>query len=127
MKLKEIRNQKGFKSKEIALRCGLDEASWSKIETYKFLPVPQTFNKICKELEVEPLEIYNRDEITLAPLPHKKRDKENSTKYNLCIFLPAQYRHIKGWIKTLGYSTLTEWILQYVKETEQKIKTRNKE
>lgn len=132
MKLKEIRLSRGLKSKEIAVRCGTDEAGWSKIETYKCLPIPAMLNKICEELEVKPLDIYSRDEITLVPALPSKNNTHNqeaaqSRGYNLCVFLPEEYRDKLGtWVKELGYPTFQAWLLPYIEETEDKINARHK-
>lgn len=133
MKLKQIRLSRGLKSKEIALRCGTDEAGWSKIETYKYLPIPAMLNKICEQLECKPLDIYDRDEVTLVP-PLSSKNSHNekgesvpSRGYNLCVFLPEEYRDKLGaWVKELGFPTFQAWLLPYIKETEDKINARHK-
>lgn len=123
MRLKELRLLKGYKAKEIGALVGLDEAAWSKIEKYHFLPTPATLNKICDVLQVSPLDIYERDEITLAS---QARPKKNSGAtagrgYNLCVMVPEEYREkLKTWIDKLGYRSFTSFIIDFLKATEEK-------
>lgn len=128
MKLKELRLSKGYKAKEIGALVGLDEAAWSKIEKYHFLPIPVTLNKICEVLQVEALDIYERDEVTLVkPAKAKRSSSESGGRgYNLCVMIPEEYREkLKTWIEELGYRTFTNWLLDYLKQTEEKYNARH--
>ena len=57
-RIKEIRKKKGFTQEQLAEKIGIGTANISYIETGKFAPTIENFEKIAKVLEVEPFELY---------------------------------------------------------------------
>lgn len=57
-RIKEIRKSKGMTQEQLAELVGIGTSNISYIETGKFAPTIENFEKIVKALEVEPQELY---------------------------------------------------------------------
>ena len=127
MKLKAKAKERNIKQKELGAAVGYDESEMSKIFHARLLPTPEKLAAICKALSCEVLEIYDRKEIDL--LPKKKPQIRNSRGYNLCVFIPEQYRFaLPDALAAGGFKTYYDWLKPYIEETISKYeeKRRNK-
>ncbi len=52
-RIKEYRNIKGLSQKEVALKIGIDQAQYSRIESGKVEPTVSSLEKIAEALEIE--------------------------------------------------------------------------
>ena len=119
MKLKEKAKERKIKQKELGAAVGYDESEISKIFHGRLLPTPEKMKAICEKLDCGVLEIYKRAEIDL--LPKKKAQIRNSRGYNLCVFIPEQYRFsLPEALSAGGYKTYYDWLKPYIEETVRK-------
>lgn len=94
---------------------GVDEPTLSKFENYKCLPTPDMMERILKALNCSITEIYDREEVTFRT--HKKTanssGEQPNTCYKMTVRVPARFKdHLQVALKTLGYSSITQWINQ---------------
>lgn len=57
-RIKEVRKSKGITQEQLAKCVGIGTSNISYIETGKFAPTIENFEKIVKALDVEPHELY---------------------------------------------------------------------
>ncbi len=57
-RIKEIRKSKNITQEQLAEKVGIGTANISYIETGKFAPTIENFEKIAQVLEVQPYELY---------------------------------------------------------------------
>lgn len=113
MKLKQVRLAKGRKAKELALSIGTDEPLMSKFENYKCLPIPPMMEKLCKELECQPTDLYEKEEMYYIGSRKSTATKKKKNIYHLSVELPNEAREFfKSHIKEMGYSDITDWANQ---------------
>ena len=60
--LKYYRKQKGFRQIDLALEINKGYNYINSIENEKYFPSPETIEQIAAVLEVEPMELFNREE-----------------------------------------------------------------
>lgn len=119
MKLKAKAKERNVMQKELGEMVGYDEAEMSRIFNARVLPTPEKMTAICKALDCEVLDIYERKEIDL--LPKKKARIRNSRGYNLCVFIPEQYRFsLPEALSAGGFKTYYDWLKPYIEETVRK-------
>lgn len=117
-KLKEQLKAKRIKQKELGKMVGYDESEMSKIVGNRVLPTPQKMTAICKALDCEVLEIYDRLEIDLLPKVPSREKVRNSRGYNLCVFIPEAYRYIlPEALSAAGHKTFYDWLKPYIEQT----------
>lgn len=71
-RIKTIRKSKGITQEQLAEYVGIGTANISYIETGKFAPSIENFEKIAEALAVEPQELYNF--ATLKPVDEMKKE-----------------------------------------------------
>lgn len=120
MKLKSLRVDKGISRAKIvkALKKAdsrIDSGLYDKYEEYIALPTPKQIKAICEVLKVEPLDIYNKEEITLNK-PQNDDKQGGSEKepecYKLTVLLPAEAKEWlnKEVLNKCGYRSITHWV-----------------
>ena len=60
--LKYYRKQKGFRQIDLALEINKGYNYINSIENEKYFPPPETIEQIAAVLEVEPMQLFNREE-----------------------------------------------------------------
>ena len=65
-KLKEIREQKGLKSKDVAAALGMNKSTYSHYEQGERFPKLDTFYDICKYYDINPDYLFE-----LSETPHR--------------------------------------------------------
>lgn len=58
LRIREIRKSKGITQEQLAEKVGIGTSNISYIETGKFAPSIESFEKIAEVLQVEPYELY---------------------------------------------------------------------
>ncbi len=72
--LKYYRKQKGFRQIDLALEINKGYNYINSIENEKYFPSPETIEQIASVLEIEPMQLFNREE------PQKSKLNENFEK-----------------------------------------------
>lgn len=109
MRLRQLLKIKNINQKDLAKKLGLGEPMLSKFSNYLCLPVPGTMKQICKELNCDVLDIYDKEEIEF--IAHKKkRTAEQMDCYRLTVNINKNFRKYfeKENLKKLGYDSLKE-------------------
>ena len=82
--LKYYRKQKGFRQIDLALEINKGYNYINSIENEKYFPSPETIEEISAVLEIEPMQLFNREEpqnvATDKNLEIKLNDIENQLK-----------------------------------------------
>lgn len=60
--LKYYRKQKGFRQIDLALEINKGYNYINSIENEKYFPSPETIEQIANVLEIEPMQLFNKDE-----------------------------------------------------------------
>ena len=110
MQLKTQIALKNVSAKDFASRVGESESMMSRYCNYKCLPIPATMDKICKELNCNVTDIYQKEEIMF--LKNKKRTHDNLDCYKLTVKLPVEYHQYfnSEFLKQCGYYSLKELV-----------------
>ena len=110
MKMKEIRQARQVKAKELADAIETDEPMISKFENYKCLPVPKQLERICDYLQCTIEQIYKDEEIYIKKSKQKTEERKEDC-YKITIRLPEEARvTLKTTLKRCGYKDITYWI-----------------
>lgn len=115
MKFRTFLKLKRCEQKELAKRTGLNEPLISNFTRYKCLPTPKDLDKICKALDCEILDLYDKDEILFIK-PKKKRTKEQMDCYKLTVTLSPMFRDyfdIKN-LERLGFTSVKDCVMKMV-------------
>lgn len=130
MKLRELRIQKGLKQNEFARLVGVSNMCMCLLENYKCLPVPQAMEEMCKVLDCESSDIYERHEIALkVSQKHSKNNANNidSDVYRMTANLPRRAQQFfKDNLQKLGYKSITEWANSCFEKLEKQAKNLEK-
>ena len=112
MRLKEIRTEKNIEQKALAAKIGTDAPTLSKIENYKFLPIPEMANKIMEALECTISDIYLPNEVLTYPIAKPKKKKRKSGVYRLTAEIPSEAKKFlhSGALQECGFADITAWI-----------------
>lgn len=120
MRLKELRLAKGLYARELGSKVGLHEADISKLEHYHFLPTPKTMDLLCEVLEVQPLDIYCENEMTLFKpntTAKKKMGERECPVYNLHVILPKSWKEpFQKSVKALGWQSIHDWLIEEIEK-----------
>ncbi|MBO6180269.1 helix-turn-helix transcriptional regulator [bacterium] len=77
-KIKEIRKLRGMTQEQLAEIVGIGISNISYIETGKFAPSIENFEKVVKALDVEPYELYEFSSKTTSEMREEIIKKLNS-------------------------------------------------
>jgi transcriptional regulator with XRE-family HTH domain len=107
MRIKEARNEKGLFAREVAEELGMDEGTYSKIETYKVLPIPSAYIKLVTLLGGN---LYRKSEVDLVGRQGRKT-KEHIDGYKLTVRLHKDMCKCltPEVLNKCGYGTVTGW------------------
>lgn len=93
LKLRVLLKLKGISQKELSELAGLSEPLLSKFNNYVCLPIPKDLDAMCKILNCDALDIYDKDEIQLIK-PKPRRTKEEMDCYRLTVPIDKSFRWI---------------------------------
>lgn len=110
MRMREVRQAKNVKAKELADAIETDEPMISKFENYKCLPVPKQLERICDYLQCTIEQIYKDEEIYIKKTKQETKERKEDC-YKITIRLPEEARAtLKTILKKCGYKDITYWI-----------------
>ena len=109
MNLKFYLTKTRLSQRELAEKLGTSEPMISKFSNYKCLPVPEDMKKLCKVLDCNVLDIYEKNEITFIE-KKPKRAIADLSEYKLTVHLPNEYRELfePKTLRKLGYHNLVD-------------------
>lgn len=126
MKLKEIREMKNITAIELAKAVGTDKYMISKYENMVCLPTPEVMRRICKFLQCNILDIWEKEEIYIMPsnLRFNEQNEFNRVNYyNFGVRLPKSSCNTlkrENLIK-LGYTSKKNWLVEQVERLKRDI------
>lgn len=124
-KLQILRRRKKISQSELALKVGIERNIISLIEGYKALPTPEVLIRIEQAMELDRLQIFDKEEIRLLK---KQRNKhtipEDYPYFHIHVVLDRKLKHLftKETLSMAGYSSLNHWFMKkvesYIKQLE---------
>lgn len=126
MKLKAIREMKNITAVELAKAVGTDKYMISKYENMVCLPTPEVMRRICKFLQCNILDIWEKEEIYIMPsnLRFNEQNEFNRVNYyNFGVRLPKSSCNTlkrENLIK-LGYTSKKNWLVEQVERLQRDI------
>ena len=125
MLLKEQLQKRSISQKELAEHLGIDKMQMSRLANYKCLPTPEQAKSICKYLDCNILDIYNKKEIDLIMGCKKaSRNQDDNLYYRICVRLnksSCNCLKIEN-LSKLGYKTIKSWVVDCVNDLQEKLK-----
>lgn len=126
MKLKEIREIKNITAIELAKAVGTDKYMISKYENMVCLPTPEVMRRICKFLQCNILDIWEKEEIYIMPSNlrfNEQNEFNRANYYNFGVRLPKSSCNTlkrENLIK-LGYTSKKNWLVEQVERLKRDI------
>ncbi len=136
--IKKAREAAKITQKELVLwirdeGMSMDEPTWSRIESKKILPTVHLLRYICYAFNVEPLDLYEKEEIDLihcmpktASVTARKENRKAARKITVRITEGAYKSLHSGILEACGYPSITAWIWQCIKRLECEFAARQK-
>lgn len=125
MLLKELLAKANLQQKDLVKALGQDKYYISKIANYKCLPTPEQASIICKMLNCNILDIYNKNEIDLLKGVKKaSRNQDDNLYYRLSVRLNKSGCNCLKLenLNKLGYKTIKEWVLDCMQDLQKRLK-----
>lgn len=126
MKLKAIREMKNITAIELAKAVGTDKYMISKYENMVCLPTPEVMRRICKFLQCNILDIWEKEEIYIMPSNlrfNEQNEFNRANYYNFGVRLPKSSCNTlkrENLIK-LGYTSKKNWLVEQVERLKRDI------
>lgn len=124
-KLQILRRRKKISQSELALKVGVERNVISLIEGYKALPTPETLIRIEQAMELDRLQIFDKEEIRLLKKQRNRHTIPDDYPYfHIHVVLDRKLKHLftKETLSLAGYTSLNHWFMKkveaYIKQLE---------
>lgn len=134
-KYRELREQKGLQTRQVAEAAGIDPTMFSRYENYRVLPIPDDFRKVLAALGCSASDVYTPDEVLLLTETNNvkatggARASAEPSEYKMTVRLDNECREVltREVLQKCGYKSIGAWITACVRRLKEQYKELLKE